>query len=193
MMDIVFLVELPAVAFINTVPAPWQASPRAIQLKNILVAIALLFLPSLTLALETDADQPINIRARNVELNEKTGVAVYRGNVVLAQGSMNLHAEHLEVTRKNGQIDNVRATGKPATLGLRTDGGETLTASAHRVEYRVQTRTLKLRDNVTLTRAGDVFTGAMVQYLLDEETLTAEGGAGGQTYAVIQPPPTLAP
>lgn len=177
-MDIFFSVEPPA---------------AAIRLKKILVATALLFLPALALALETDANQPINIRARNVELNEKTGVALYRGDVVLTQGSMNLRAERLEVTRKNGQIDSARAAGKPATLGLRTDGGETLTAAAHRVDYQVQTRTIELRDNVTLTRAGDVFTGAMVQYRLNEETLTAEGGADGQTYTVIQPPPAIAP
>src|SRR3972149_4844458 len=40
----------------------------------------------ITHAAGNDEDEPIRINARSVEANEKTGVAVYRGNVVAERG-----------------------------------------------------------------------------------------------------------
>lgn len=144
-------------------------------------------------ALKSDADQPINIRARSVEANEKTGVSVYRGNVVLTQGSLRIEAERLEVTLREGRTELIRAWGKPVRMRSRTDRGEEIRARAERAEYHSPKRQLDLYGDVELRRDGDVFTGAVVHYALDDEIFTAEGGAGGQVSAVIQPAKREAP
>lgn len=152
-----------------------------------LLAGALLLTNTAAHALKGDADQPINIRARNVEASEKTGVSVYQGNVVLTQGSLRIEGDRLEVTLRNGAAELIRAWGKPVRLRTRTDRGEEIRAAAQRAEYRAGQRKIDLYRDVELYRDGDVFTGGVVHYALDDETFVAEGGDGGQVTAVIQP------
>lgn len=138
-------------------------------------------------ALKSDAQQPINIRARSVAANEKTGVSVYRGDVVMTQGSLRIEADRLEVTLHNGRTDLIRAWGKPARLRSRTDAGDDIHASAARVEYRAKAGQVDLYDNVAIERGADEFTAEVVHYLIEEQTFTAEGGDGSQVTATIQP------
>lgn len=148
---------------------------------------SVLLLGSPAYALKSDADQPISIRAHNVEANERTGVSVYRGNVVLTQGSLRIEGDRLEVTLRKGEAELIRAWGKPVRLRMRTDRGEEIRAAAQRAEYHARSRKIDLYRDVELHRDGDVFTGGVVHYALDDETFVAEGGDGGQVSAVIQP------
>ena len=45
---------------------------------------------SMALALPSDREQPIRVQADSAELDDKQGVAVYRGDVVVTQGSTKL-------------------------------------------------------------------------------------------------------
>ncbi len=149
--------------------------------------------PGAAQALESDAEQPINIRARSVEANEKTGVSVYQGNVVLTQGSLRIEADRLEVTLRERQTELIRAWGKPVRASSRTDRGEDIRARAGRIEYDAKRRQLDLYGNIELRRDGDLLTGATVHYALDQDIFTAVGGDGGQVSAVIQPAKREAP
>jgi lipopolysaccharide export system protein LptA len=151
-----------------------------------LFVLAFLAAPS-AYALKSDADQPINIRARRVEANEKTGESVYSGNVVMTQGSLTIEADRLEVILREGQTELIRAAGKPMRMRARTDAGENIRARAARAEYHGKARKIDFFGNVELRRDGDVFTGAVLHYLLDDETFTAEGGDEGRVSATIQP------
>jgi len=150
-------------------------------------ALALAVLAASAAALTGDADQPIHIRARRVEANEKTGVSTYRGDVVLTQGSLRLEADRLEVQVRGGSTERIRAWGKPARLRSRTDSGEDIRARAERIEYRAGERLLDLYGDVELHRGADLLTGAVVHYALDRGTFTAESEKDGRVTAVIQP------
>src|SRR5688500_10549659 len=70
-----------------------SASPKAIRVFSFVSLPLLLILTAVPAhAVKTDADQPINVRARSVDTNEKTGVTVYRGDVVFTQGSIRIQA-----------------------------------------------------------------------------------------------------
>lgn len=138
-------------------------------------------------ALKSDAEQPINIRARTIEANEKTGVSLYKGDVMLTQGTLRVEADRLEVTLRNGQAHLIRAWGKPVRMRTRTDAGEEIRANAARAEYHGPQRRIDLYGNAELKRDADVFTGAVVHYALDDQTFSADGGDGGQVSAVLQP------
>lgn len=140
-------------------------------------------------ALKSDAEQPINIRAKHVDANEKTGVAIYRGNVVLTQGSLRLEAERMEVTTRDGRAQLLRAWGNPVRLRARSDKGEDLRAQANRTEYHASARRIDLYERVSLKRDADVVNSAVIHYQMENGTFTAEGGNDGQVTAVIQPAP----
>jgi len=153
------------------------------------LSISLLVSPAAH-AIKTNVDEPIHINARTVEANEKTGVAVYRGNVLIEQGPLSIKADRVEIRTRKNKTELIRATGEPARLIRQPDEGEDeIQAEADRIDYRVTDGKLYMTGKVSLRRGKDTFTGGMVQYDLRTRSLNASGsdGADGRVHAVIQP------
>lgn len=141
-------------------------------------------------AANLDEDEPIRIDARSVEANDKTGAVVYSGNVVVVQGRLSIEADRVEITTRKGKTELVRATGKPARLRRRAEGGNgEIRAEADRVDYRVASGKVDLAGRVKLRRGEDLFTADVLHYDLDTKSLNAAGDAksDGRVHAMIQP------
>jgi len=66
-------------------------------------------------ALPTDRDQPIHIQSDDAQLDDKQGVAVYRGNVIITQGTMKITGNTVTITRNaQGDIDTFTSVGNLA-------------------------------------------------------------------------------
>ena len=66
-------------------------------------------------ALPSDRDQPIRVQADSAELDDKQGVAVYRGDVVITQGTMKITGDTVTITQNaQGEVDVFTSVGKPA-------------------------------------------------------------------------------
>ena len=142
-----------------------------------------------TPAAERNKDEPIHISARTVEANEKTGVAVYTGNVLAEQGRLTIKADRIEIRVRDNRTDFIHATGKPAKLIRRPEAGEEeLQAEASQVEYHVGDGKLDMMGDVTLRRGKDLFTGDVLHYDLNAKSLSAAGDNknDGRVHAVIQ-------
>lgn len=164
-------------------------SPR-LRLALLLVSLSASLPSGAAHALRRDADEPIRVNARSVETNEKTGMAVYRGDVQVEQGGLSIRADRIEIRTRNKRTDFIRATGKPAKLRQRADEAtEEIRAEADRIDYRVAGGRIEMTGNVTVRRGGDTFTGNVLQYDLDDRTLKASGdeSGDGRIHAVIQP------
>ena len=143
-----------------------------------------------------DMDEPIRINARSVEANEKTGAAVYRGNVVAEQGRLSIKADRMEIRARNNQTELIQATGSPVKLRQQPDAAsEEIQAEAKRVDYHVSTRKLDMIGEVSLRRGEDLFTGSVLHYDLDARSLNAAGDdrSDGRIHAVILPRKQTAP
>lgn len=158
------------------------------RLAGLLSALALLTSAAAVHARKSDAEQPVHIRAASVEVNEKTGLAVYRGQVVMTQGSLRLEGDRVDITLREGRLERAVATGKPARLRSLGDGGEELEARAARVDYQAGPRVVDLEGAVWLRRGADEFTGGKARYELDTRRFTARGANDGQVTAIIHPP-----
>ena len=78
-----------------------------------------------TVALSTDKDQEIEIEADSAELDDKQGVTVYEGKVVVTQGSIRMTGDKMTVHyTKNNDLDTVVLNGKPATYRQLPDKSE---------------------------------------------------------------------
>ncbi len=146
-------------------------------------------------ALKEDREAPLNISARHVEVNEKTGAAVYRGNVVLVQGSLRIQAERLEVRSHRNKPDVVLGFGHPLVVRQRQDQrNEQVEIRAARLEYRVRERRLDLYEQVSLHRGKDIFTAQAAHYDINEKRFQARGdAAAGRVAAVFHPRKGAAP
>jgi len=144
----------------------------------------------ITHAARNDEGEPIRINARSVEANEKTGTAVYRGNVVAEQGRLSIKADRVEIRARNNQTELIQATGSPVKLRQQPDAtSEEIQAEAKRVDYHVSTGILDMIGEVSLRRGDDLFTGSVLHYDLDTGSLSASGDDqdDGRIHAVIQP------
>ena len=138
-------------------------------------------------ALRGDAQQPIQIRARSVNANEKTGVAVYSGDVRITQGSLHIQADRVEVTMRENELQKIHAVGRPVRVRSRTDQGQDLHASGLRAEYSAPDRQLDLYGEALLNRDSDTLTGTIVRYNLNSQIFSAQGNEQDQVSAVIHP------
>jgi lipopolysaccharide export system protein LptA len=146
-------------------------------------------------ALKEDREVPLNISARHVEVNEKTGAALYRGNVVLVQGSLRIEAERLEIRSHQNKPDLVLGSGNPLVVRQRQDRrDEEVEIRAARLEYRVRERRLDLYDQVSLRQGQDAVTAQSAHYDINEKRFQARGGdAAARVAAVFHPRKKVAP
>ncbi len=117
------------------------------------------------LALSTDKDQPIDIEADSVDLDDRKGISVYQGDVVVTQGSIRVTADKVTVHHQAHKPDRLEADGNPVTFRQRPDGKDTdIEGEAKRVEYEVDSELLYLIGNAVLTQGADSFKSDRITY-----------------------------
>jgi lipopolysaccharide export system protein LptA len=134
---------------------------------------------------KADRSQPLTIEADQpgtVDLIKQ--VVVFNGNVVVAQGTMAIKADRVEVRERP---DGHRAAtalgtpGKPATFHQKRDGvAETLDGSAERIEYDSRGDVVRFTGAalVRRLRAGtlaDEISGHVIVYDSGNETFSVQG------------------
>jgi lipopolysaccharide export system protein LptA len=143
----------------------------------------------LAIALPEDRNQPIQLEASRGQIDQKTGVSIYEGNVVITQGSMRLTADTATIHIKDGGFQRMQATGKPVTLRYRpTADKPEIQGTSPRVEYDVVSAKVIMSGGARLTQGQDVFTGDRVEYDLKDDVVRARGaGNQGRIQFTIQP------
>nr|BFE91414.1 hypothetical protein GCM10020185_19500 [Pseudomonas brassicacearum subsp. brassicacearum] len=77
-------------------------------------------------ALPDDRNQPIRIQADDAQLDDKNGVATYKGDVIITQGSMKVTGNTVTITRTpSGDIDVVTSVGNLAYFEQLQTAGDT--------------------------------------------------------------------
>ncbi len=143
-------------------------------------------------ALSSDRDQPINIRADRVRIDEHKGISEYSGHVELTQGSIVLTADQLTVYQSQGKLQRIEARGTPARFKQLPDNSrKAIEAYAEQMEYLAGSERLLLTGQARVTQGGNVFSGHTIAYDTRRSTVSArkddsESG-GGRVHAIIQP------
>lgn len=139
-----------------------------------------------------DASQPISVEADQLELNQKTGISIYTGNVRMQQGSTLLLAERLELHSVNKQLKEGYADGTPAHMEqVDPETGELIRAEALHMEYRFDDGQLVLKREAHLWRGGDEFSGSHLIYDKANKSVRAFGdkknNGDGRVRVILQP------
>lgn len=132
-------------------------------------------------ALEGDARAPIEVEADQLDLDDRAGTAVYRGDVRIRQGSMRLTGDRVEIRRNaEGQLTRATATGERAYLEQKPAPDEPVVRGWGRtVIYHVAERRIELIDRAELHQGGDTFDGGYLEYFLDRRVVQARADAEG--------------
>ena len=145
-------------------------------------------------ALESDRNQPIAIEADQGSLDQANQVTTFSGNVIIKQGTLNIRAGSVRVSRDGKGQQLMNASGSPVRFSQTLDGNKgTVNGQANNVEYSSATGVVKLTGNAKVQRGGDRAEGASITYNTRTEVYNVSGskGAGGRggkrVTVVIQP------
>lgn len=153
------------------------------------LAIAWALVATSAIALPEDRTQPIHLEASRGQLDQKTGISVYEGNVVISQGSMRLTADTATIYVKDNNFQRMDAVGGPASLRYKpaVDKPE-IQGTSKRVEYDVLGGKVIMTGAVRVVQGQDVFNGERLEYDLKEDVIRAKGaGENGRIQFMIQP------
>lgn len=125
-----------------------------------------------------DAESPIEITADSLELNQESGFAIFKGDVVAGQGTMRLSAAEVRVEYgENGsEISQMIATG-----GVIFISGEEA-AEAETAIYEVASSQIRMTGNVLVTQGQSALSGETL--ILD--TATGNGKIEGRVRTVFR-------
>lgn len=149
------------------------------------ITLLILMLPLQKAAGKTgDRKQPINVSADSAELNEVSGVGVYRGDVRITQGSMVLTADEVTIIAPGRELQKLIAEsddqGEKARFRQITDAGNELTARSRRMEYEPDKNQITLLTDAVLRNGGNRFAAERIVYHIDRQVVDAEGGHGSE-------------
>ena len=163
---------------------------------------------------KADRGKPLSIEADQPgTLDLIKQVVVFNGNVVVAQGTMAIRADKVEVRERpdgHRSATALGSAGKPASFRQKREGvDETIEGQADRIEYDSRGDVVRFAGNAQVRRLrggtpADEISGNLITYDNGNETFSVQGGApapaaggasapsSGRVRVVITPRPEAA-
>ena len=118
-----------------------------------------------------DTNQPVEVAADNLSVDQETGTAIFTGNVVIGQGEMRLSAARVLVVYRSGGdgIARLEATGG-VTLISGPDAAE-----SERADYDIDTGTIEMSGNVLLAQGRSALSADRMSVRLSDGTARMSG------------------
>lgn len=120
---------------------------------------------------QQDTDLPVEVTADNLSVDQATGIAIFTGNVVIAQGEMRLSAPRVLVVYLEDQkgIERMEATGG-VTLVSGPDAAE-----SDRADYSITEGTIVMTGNVLLDQGLNALSADRMTVQLEDGTAQMAG------------------
>lgn len=132
----------------------------------VLLGVVFASLSSSAQALSTDREQPIVIEAAAAEADNRAQVTIYRGDVVITQGTLRITGDTVWIHYDDANtITKAVSVGKPAKFRQLSDGSEDyMTADAERMEYHADQDLILLLGNARYGEGKDKITAPRIVY-----------------------------
>ena len=139
-------------------------------------------------ARKTDRKKPMDINADHSDTSlAEDGDSVLTGNVVMTQGTLEIHAAKAVISRKSGDISRTVLTGSPVSLRQDDENGEPMTATAGRVDYDLAKNVAVFTGNAIIDQpTRGQMRGERIVYNVDSGQVTS-GGDGSRVSMHILP------
>ena len=151
--------------------------------------LALVLAAPQALALKSDTQQPVYINSDTQQVDMQSNQVTFKGNVSLRQGSINIDADRVVVTRdpKTESIKQIQAFGKPATFSQLMDDGKTLSGQANELDYRISTDELTMKGQAQLKQDGNTIQSSSIRYQIGQQKLVADSSDNERVTTILQP------
>ena len=141
-------------------------------------------------ALEGDASEPVTIESNSGFFDDKKGVSIYTGEVIIIQGSLRLDADKVVVHMQNREIQKLVATGKPVKFKQTPEEGkDEVRGNALTAEYYPETKVLVLIKEAVVWQGKNSTASERIEYDRLSEVVKAgdTGSANKRVHVILQP------
>ncbi|MGD2119330.1 MAG: lipopolysaccharide transport periplasmic protein LptA [Chromatiales bacterium] len=143
-------------------------------------ALLLCLLSWQAVALSTDKDQPVSIEADSVDINEADQLAIYRGKVIVIQGSIRINASKVVVHDFQSDSAYLVATGDLVKFRQTADDQQQIKGAGKQVEYALNDAELILTGDAELIKGQYVSKSDRIIYDREKALVKAGASAAGK-------------
>lgn len=150
--------------------------------RRVKIAVSLFMLSYATVinAGQSDFDKPITVDAKSQFVDGKNKTSVFKDDVHITQGSMEIRADEVEVIATEGEGREIFiARGNPAIYAQDMDDGSRVAAQANVITYAVTSRAITLDGSAQLVRDTSMVQGDLIQFDMEKEQLLAQSNEIG--------------
>ena len=158
-----------------------------------IVSLLSLVLVAPLYALQSDREQAVYVEADSADLDEANGVGIYRGNVLIKQGTMEIRGDEVTIKTRDNKFSSLTSIGAPAKFQQQLELNQSpVLGDAKNIHYSVVDGILTLRNQAKLTRDGDEFTGNYLRYdTVNGKVKARRADDGSERIKIIIQPGTL--
>ena len=150
---------------------------------NKLILLIALFLSTYTFALTEDAQQPIEIEAESVMVDEAAGFNEFIGDAEVRQGSLVMTAEIIQVQTNADGVETMIAKGTPDQpakyIQSQENQARLIEATATLITYDVNDGMIFLVGDAYLVQGFDSFSGDSLTYDINNDKVLVKGSEDG--------------
>ena len=150
---------------------------------NKLILLIALFLSTYTFALTEDAQQPIEIEAESVMVDETAGFNEFIGDAEVRQGSLVMTAEIIQVQNNADGVETMIAKGSPDQpakyIQSQENQARLIEATATLITYDVNDGMIFLVGDAYLVQGFDSFSGDSLTYDINNDKVLVKGSEDG--------------
>lgn len=161
------------------------------------LGLLLLHAGAVAMAERGDRNKPVNLEADKVTIDDAKKIAVFQGNVVLRQGTLEIRGDRMEVRQDKDGFKYGTTWGNRAYFRQKREGfNEYIEGWAERLEYDGRAETMKMFKRAEVKRGHDEVRGNFISYDAKADFYQVIGGgtkaagakgSAGRVRAVIQP------
>lgn len=141
---------------------------------------------------KTDPDEPIEVEADALEVEDQKSTATFIGNVRVVQGDIRMKSDRLTVhyaqrgtTTTNSRIQKIHASGNVIITAP-----DQQTASGNWADYKVASREIEMGNSVVLTQGENVIRGSRLHVDMNSgkaRVSSGDSGGKGRVKGLFQP------
>ncbi|HCT5875911.1 lipopolysaccharide ABC transporter substrate-binding protein LptA [Proteus mirabilis] len=159
------------------------------KIRNTLIISTLFSISVPVMALKDDTQQPIVVNSEKQSLNLEKNITTFTQNVVVKQGSIDIRADKVVVTRPGGDSKKIviEAFGNPVTFYQLQDNGKPIKGRGDKMTYEMDKELVTLTGKAYLEQLDSNITGDKITYLVPTQQMEAFSGKGKQVTTVLLP------
>ncbi|MGP1956685.1 MAG: lipopolysaccharide ABC transporter substrate-binding protein LptA [Arsenophonus sp. NC-PE1-MAG3] len=157
---------------------------------NITLTSLIFILSFPTAALKNnDSHQPIQIDSVKQSLDLEKNITTFTENVIIKQGSIDVRADKVIVTRPNSDSKNiiVEAYGKPVTFYQLQDDGKQLKGYSDKIRYEIKKELVILTGNAYLEQLDCNIASEKITYSFPTKQMEAFSDKGKRVTSILLP------